>query len=84
MNLNHFKEIFRYEINKRLVHPQEQQFKRVYHSSLITGDFTTRTDIDMDILAMVLDLGHDDSEGFDSAEFVLFNHSQRISVVTRD
>ena len=37
----------------------------------------------MDILAMVLDHGHDDSEGFDSAEFVLFNHSQRISVVTR-
>ena len=35
----------------------------------------------MDILAMVLDHGHDDSEGFDSAEFVL-NHSQRISVVT--
>ena len=31
---------------------------------------------------MVLDHGHDDSEGFDSAEFVLFNHSQRISVVT--
>ena len=42
------------------------------------------TDMDMDILAMVLDHGHDDSEGFDSAEFVLFNHSQRISVVTRD
>ena len=46
--------------------------------------FTTETDIgtdmDMDILAMVLDLGHDDSEGFDSAEFVLLNHSQRISV----
>ena len=46
--------------------------------------FTTRTDIDMDILAMVLDHGHDDSEGFDSAELVLFNHSQRISVVTGD
>ena len=36
----------------------------------------------MDILAMVLDHGHDDSEGFDSAEFVLYNHNQRISVVT--
>ena len=24
------------------------------------------------------------SDGFDSAEFVLFNHSQRISVVTKD
>ena len=37
--------------------------------------FTTKTDIgtdmDMDILATVLDHGHDDSEGFDSAEFVL-------------
>ena len=42
------------------------------------------TDMDMDKLATVLDHGHDDSEGFDSAEFVLFNHSQQISVVTRD
>ena len=39
------------------------------------------TDMDMDKLATVLDHGHDDSERFDSAEFVL-NHSQRISVVT--
>ena len=46
-------------------------FNRFYHSSLITGDFTTRTDIDMDMLAMVLDHRHDDSEGFDSTEFVL-------------
>ena len=38
---------------------------------LAHGGFTTRTDIDMDILAMVLDHGYDDSEGFDSAEFVL-------------
>ena len=30
-----------------------------------------RIDIDMDILAMVLDHGHDDSRIFDSAEFVL-------------
>ena len=29
------------------------------------------TDMDMDKLATVLDHGHDDSEGFDSAEFVL-------------
>ena len=43
-----------------------------------------RTDMDMDILAMVLDHGHDDSEGFDSAEFCTLNHSQRISVATRD
>ena len=51
---------------------------------LVHRGFTMRTDIDMNILAMVLDHGHDDSEGFDSTEFVLFNHSQRISVVTRD
>ena len=34
----------------------------------------------MDMLAMVLDHGHDDSKGFDSAEFCTLNHSQRISV----
>ena len=38
---------------------------------LVHRGFTMRTDIDMDIQAMVLDHGHDDSEGFDSAEFVL-------------
>ena len=38
----------------------------------------------MDTLVTVLDHGYDDSEGFDSAELVLFNHSQRISVVTGD
>ena len=36
----------------------------------------------MDILITLLDHGYDDLEEFDSAEFVLFNHSQRISVVT--
>ena len=36
---------------------------------LVHRGFTTR--IDMDTLAMVLDHGHDDSEGYDSAEFVL-------------
>ena len=39
------------------------------------------TRIDIDVLITLLDHGDDDSEGFDSAEFVL-NHSQRISVVT--
>ena len=48
---------------------------------LVHRGFTTRTDIDMDILAMVLDHGYDDLEEFDSAEFVL-NHNQRIPVVT--
>ena len=38
---------------------------------LIHRGFTMRIDIDMDMLAMVLDHRHDDSEGFDSAELVL-------------
>ena len=38
---------------------------------LVHRGFTTGIDIDMDILATVLDHGYDDSEGFDSAEFVL-------------
>ena len=38
---------------------------------LVHRGFTTRSDVDMDIPAMVLDHGYDDSEGFDSAEFVL-------------
>ena len=37
---------------------------------LVHRGFTTRIDIDMGILAMVLDHRYDDSEGFDSAEFV--------------
>ena len=37
----------------------------------------------MDIMFTLLDQGYDDLERIDSAEFVLFNHSQRISVVTR-
>ena len=36
----------------------------------------------MDIMFSLLDHGCDDLEGFDSAE-LYFNHSQRISVVTR-
>ena len=31
----------------------------------------TGTDMNRDMLATVFDHGHDDSEGFDSAEFVL-------------
>ena len=38
---------------------------------LVHRGFTTRTDIDMDTLVTVLDHGYDDSEGFDSVEFVL-------------
>ena len=49
---------------------------------MFTGDkFSTR--IDMGKLISLRDHGYDDLEEFDSAEFVL-NHSQRISVVTKD
>ena len=47
-------------------------------------DVETDTDTDIDMLVTVLDHGHGYSNGFDFAEFVLFNHSQRISVVTKD
>jgi len=55
---------------------------------LVHRGFPTETDtgtnMNRDMLSTVFDQGHDDSEGFDSAELVLFNHSQRISVVTGD
>ena len=47
-------------------------------------DVGTDTDTDIDKLITVLDHRYGYSNGFDSAEFVLFNHSQRISVVTED
>ena len=47
-------------------------------------DIGTDTDIDIDKLITVLDHRYGYSSGFDSTEFVLFNHSQRISVVTKD
>ena len=47
-------------------------------------DVETDTGTDMDMLVTVLDHGYGYSNGFDSAEFVLFTHSQRISVVTKD
>ena len=54
-----------------------------YHLSLFTGDkFFTR--IDMDIMFTLLDHGYDDLEEFDSAKFGRTEHSQRISVVTKD
>ena len=43
----------------------------------------TDTDTNIDKLIRVLDHRYGYSNGFDYAEFVLFNHSQRISVVTR-
>ena len=44
----------------------------------------TDTETDKDRLNTVLDHRHGYSNDFDSAEFALFNHSQRISVVTKD
>ena len=63
-------------------------FSRVYHSQFhaYPSETVTETDteIDTNMLIKVLDHGHGYSNGFDSTEFVLFNHSQRISVVTKD
>ena len=67
-------------------------FGRVYHSqfhayspeTVTKTDTETDTEIDTNMLIKVLDHGHGYSNGFDSAEFVLFNHSQRFSVVTKD
>ena len=46
--------------------------------------FVTETDTDKDRLNTVVDQDMITWMIFDSAEFVLFNHSQRISVVTKD
>ena len=63
-------------------------FSWVYHSQIhaYSPETVTETDTetDTDLLTNVLDHGHGYSNGFDSAEFVLFNHSQRIPVVTKD
>ena len=68
-------------------------FNRVYHSRLYVYTPETVTGVDTEIWhwdwhwhwddVQVLDRGHGYSNDFDSAEFVLFNHSQQISVVTR-
>ena len=50
----------------------------------VEADTETNADIDIDMMITVLDRGHCYSNGFNSAEFVLFTHSQRISVVTKD
>ena len=55
------------------------------HRRFVTEtDTETDTEIDINMLIKVINHGHGYSNGFDSAEFVLFNHSQRISVVTMD
>ena len=84
MNLIHFTGIFKYEIKIKVSPSTGITIQTGIPLKLIHRGSTTRTDIDMDILAMVLDHGRDDSEGFDSVEFVLIAHSQWISVVTKD
>ena len=47
-------------------------------------DVGTDTNTDIDKLITVLDHRYGYSNGFDSAEFALFNHNQRILVLTKD
>ena len=60
----------------------------MFYSPEIVTETDTETDVgtdtDIDNLITVLDHRYGYLNGFDSAEFVLFNHSQRISVVTKD
>ena len=89
MNLNHLKGILMYVIINWLVRPQEQHSTwittHVYSPGIFTKtDTGTDLDMDMDTLPKVVDHGHNFSEGFDSAEFVLLIHSHRISVATKD
>ena len=48
-------------------------FSPVYYSCSLTGkkNKPRGLDVDKDTLITILDHGYDDSEGFDSAEFVL-------------
>ena len=71
MSSFHFKGIIKYEINNRVSPSTGITIQMGIPLKLVHRGFTTRTDIDMDILAMVLDHRHDVSEGFDSTEFVL-------------
>ena len=49
----------------------------------LTLRFDTETDTGTEMMSKSLIVDMDTRMIFDSAEFVLFNHSQRISVVTR-
>ena len=67
------KRIIRHEINNRVSPSTGITFSQVYYSRSLTGkkNIPRGYDIDMDTLITLLDHGYDDSEGFDSAEFVL-------------
>ena len=73
MNLNHNKRIISHEVNNRVSPSTGITFSQDYYSSSLTGNknIPRGYDIDMDTLITILDHGYDDSEGFDSAEFVL-------------
>ena len=73
MNLNHNKRIISHEVNNRVSPSTGITFSQVYYSRSLTGrkNIPRGYDIDMDTLITLLDHGYDDSEGFDSAEFVL-------------
>ena len=73
MNLSHNKRIISHEVSNRVSPSTGITFSQVYYSSLLTGtkNIPRCYDIDMDTLITILDYGYDDSEGFDSAEFVL-------------
>ena len=62
---------YKYEINKSGSPSTGITIKLGLPLKLVHRGFTTRIDIDMGSLIPVLDHGYDDSEGFDSAEFVL-------------
>ena len=69
MNLIHSTEIFKYK-NKIEVSPSTGITMQLgLPLKLVHRGFTMK--IDMDMLAMILDYRHDDSERIDSAEFVL-------------
>ena len=68
-----------------LVHSQEQH-SAGFTTQVCSPEIVTETDTETDIdkLIIVLDYRSGYWNDFDSAEFVLFNHSQRILVVTTD
>ena len=65
--------MIKYEINNRVSPSTGITFSQDYYSGLLTGknNIPRGYDIDMDTLITILDYGYDDSEEFDSAEFVL-------------
>ena len=65
--------IIRHETNNRVSPSTGITFSQDYYSCSLIGkkSIPRGYDIDMDTLITILDHGYEDSEGFDSAEFVL-------------